>query len=58
LEGVEFYARLGLKHGSIVPTIEAGDAMSREEALKALASTIKHIQTGGELQEIEIRRPR
>jgi len=57
---------MGLKRGSIVPTkektivptIEAGDAMSLEEALKVLASAIKHLHAGGELQEIEIRHPR
>ena len=58
--------RLGLKRGSIVPTkekifvptIEAGDVMTRKEALKVLASAIKHLQAGGKVEDIEIRRLR
>ena len=53
--------RLGLKRGSIVPTkeknivptIETEEIMSREKALKALASVIQHLQAGGEVKNIK-----
>ena len=58
--------RLGLKRGpivptkekNIVPTIETGEVMTRKEALKILASAIKHLQAGGNVEDIEIRRLR
>ena len=58
--------RLGLADGllsrqtkkSIVTTIEGSEIMSREEALKALAATIKHLLEGGEIDEVELGRLR
>jgi len=54
--------RLNLQRGSIVQTmrksivrtIEAADVMSREEALKVLAAVIKKLQSGGEMNEIDL----
>ena len=46
------------KEKNIVPTIEAGDVMTKKEALKVLASAIKHLQAGGNVEDIEIRRLR
>jgi len=58
--------RLGLERGSIVSTmrksivstIEGAEIMSREEALKILAATIKRLQEGGEIDDIELGRLR
>ena len=59
--------RLGLKRGGLlseqsrksnVPTIEGSEIMSREEALKALAATIKRLLEGGETDEVELARLR
>ena len=59
--------RLGLRRGghlseqskkSVVPTIEGSEIMSREEALKILAATIKRLQEGGEIDDIELGRLR
>jgi len=59
--------RLGLKRGGLlseqsrksnVPTIEGSEIMSREEALKALAATIKRLLGGGEIDEVELGRLR
>ncbi len=52
--------RLGLRRDSIVRTIEknsvrtieAEEAMSREEALNILSTAIKHLQKGGELKDV------
>ncbi|MCK4243799.1 site-specific integrase, partial [Candidatus Bathyarchaeota archaeon] len=41
---------------NIVRTIETEEAMSREEALNILSTAIKHLQKGGELKDVEIRR--
>jgi hypothetical protein len=55
--------RLGLRRGgrlseqskkSNVPTIEGAEVMSREEALKVLAAVIKKLQSGGEMNEIDL----
>ena len=55
--------RLGLRRGghlseqskkSVVPTIEGSDVMSREEALKVLAAVIKRLQSGGEIDDVEL----
>jgi hypothetical protein len=35
-------------------SIEGSEIMSRKEALKALASSMKHLQTSGKLHEVEI----
>jgi len=64
---VKQITRLGLGRGgllsghskkSIVRTIEGGEVMSREEALKVLAGTIRLLQGGGEIDDVELTRLR
>ena len=57
--------RLGLRRGivatakkSIVATIEGSEIMSREDALKVLAAVIKKLQSGGEIDDVELMRLR